>query len=127
MWDGNHWWTGCNIIIIIIMSFMLLQTQRLQMCNNKGFKAVLVEHANQGYYDVPTLGFTAPNTSYHQYYQWLSGAARSYGMAFGLHAGSDLVYNNPYFVTFLDFASSSSCWGGSFCGLYNEVKAGESR
>jgi hypothetical protein len=95
------------------------------MCSSKGFKAVLVEHANQANYDFGTLGFTAPNTSYQQYYQWLSGAARSYGMAFGLHSGSDLVENNPYFVTFLDFASSSSCWGGGFCDLYVHVKDGE--
>lgn len=96
------------------------------MCSNKGFRAVLVDHANQENYDFDTLGFTAPNTSYQQYYQWLSGAARSYGMAFGLHGGSDLVENNPYFVSFLDFTSSSSCWGGGFCDLYSEVKAGKS-
>jgi hypothetical protein len=94
------------------------------MCNSKGFKAVLVEHANAGLYN-STLGFTAPNSSYQQYYQWLSGAARSYGMAFGLHAGSDLVQNSTYFVSFLDFATSSSCWGGSFCNMYTEIKNGE--
>jgi hypothetical protein len=97
----------------------------MQMCNSKGFKSVLVEHANSAIYDSSTLGFTAPNSSYQQYYQWLSGAAHSYGMAFGLHGGSDLVENSTYFVSFLDFASTSSCWGGSFCDLYSEFKNSE--
>jgi hypothetical protein len=27
MWDGNHWWTGCNIIIIIIRSLHTMQNR----------------------------------------------------------------------------------------------------
>jgi len=42
MWDGNHWWTGCNIIIIINNAWVSLTLGAGVVSSME--KVVLVRH-----------------------------------------------------------------------------------
>jgi hypothetical protein len=107
---------------------MHLPRQRLQGCYSKGFRAVVVDHLTTG--DYSGMGFPATAATYQQYYQWMSGAAHSLGLAFGIHGGMELFNatgtpSSPsYFATFFDFASTGRCWQNGACGLYSYMKAG---